>query len=171
VLRTSQKSQNKELMVMARGKGDGPKVKDYKRGNAANNHEVDVDGDGEPARPNFLPSGETLEEYLTKIAEMEDEKKAHKEKMRQKTEPERKKIADCNKTIKNAQDRLAEDGYALKPLQTLTRQYLKRREADQAIKELDEGQLRDHAAMEKAWKNFASIPGGLGEHASRQAMN
>lgn len=165
-------------------KGDGPKgksaseafedgdkvktIRDTKRGKAADDHQVPIEGkEGKPP-PNFVPQGATLDEFLAKAAELEDEKEALKEKMRSKTEPERKKIADCNKTIKNAEDRLAGDGYGLKALQTLKRQYIARRKADRAIKELDEGQLKDHRAMEKAWKEFSAIPGGLGEAAERR---
>jgi hypothetical protein len=144
---------------------DKKKIKDLKNGSAANDHMVDVDGDTGDDRSNWKPSGETMDEFFALVDEMDNQVRELNEKKRNAAKPFNDKIKERKDKVKEARDQLVSDGYSTKSLATLMRQRRLRREADRATDELDEGQKRDHAKMEKAWKEFASIPGGLGEAA------
>lgn len=146
-------------------RGDGKKIKDLKNGKAADDHMVDIEGDGRDTS-NWKPSGETLDEFFNLMDEMDGQVREIEEKKRLAAKPFNDKIKERKDKVKGARDQLVSDGYSTKALAAMMRQRRLKREAERLTDELDEGQKRDHAKMEKAWKEFASIPGGLGEAAA-----
>lgn len=144
-------------------KGEGKTVKDVKRGKAADDHQVPING-AEESIPNFQPNGETLDEYLSECVRIYDENKALDERMRNKTSGERDMKKKNTKHVATMEKRLAGDGYGLKALQARKRVRIKQHEAELVSKELDEGQLKDFKRMEQAEMSFATT--ALGQAAA-----
>jgi hypothetical protein len=148
-------------------RGDGKKIRDLKNGKAADDHMVDVDGADDPGA-NWKPSGETLDEFFAVMDQMDREVREIEEKKRLAAKPFNDKIKERKDKIASAKSKLVEDGYTSKSLNAMMRQRRLLKESERLVDELDEGQKRDFAKMQKAWKEFASIPGGLGEAADRR---
>lgn len=151
-------------------KGDAKTVKDVKRGKAAEDHQVPINGEDDGARPNFTPSGETVEEYLATCIRIFDENQALDDKIRTKTTPERDAKKKNTKHVATMEKKLAGDGYDLSALQVLKRQAIFKHKAELAVGELAEDQRREHKRMEAAWKSFSDLPLGQAAEA-REAAN
>ena len=148
---------------MARG-DKGKTIKDMKNGTAANDHQVPVDGEEQPGA-NWKPSGETLDELFALHDEAERSIAEIDEKKRLAAKPFNDKIKDWKDKVKEARDQLVEDGYPTNELNILLAERKDRLKAERRRGELDETQKRRIAQLDRAWKDFASIPGGLGEAA------
>jgi hypothetical protein len=144
---------------------DKKKIKDLKNGSAANDHMVDVEGDTGDDRSNWKPSGETMDEFFALVDEMDNQVRELEEKKRNAAKPFNDKIKERKDKVASAKSKLVEDGYSSKSLNAMMRQRRLLKESERLVDELDEGQKRDFAKMQRAWKDFASIPGGLGEAA------
>lgn len=148
---------------MARG-DKGKTIKDMKNGTAANDHQVPVDGEPQPGA-NWKPSGETLDEFFELTKEAERNIAEIDEKKRLAAKPFNDKIKAWKDKVKEARDQLVEDGYPTLELNIMQAEIRDRLKAERRRGELDETQKRRIAQLDRAWKDFASIPGGLGEAA------
>jgi hypothetical protein len=146
---------------MARG-DKGKTIKDLKNGTAANDHQVPVDGETEHGA-NWKPSGETLDELFALHDEAERACAEIDEKKRLAAKPFNDKIKAWKDKVKEARDQLVEDGYPTSELNILLAERKDKLKADRRRGELDETQKRRIAQLDRAWRDFASIPGGLGE--------
>lgn len=146
-------------------------VTDLKRGKAADNHQVPVDGEDTSGHNSFEPSGETLNELFDLQDSTEDQIKALKEKQRLKTQPEREKIAELKTKLKAARDRLVSDNYPTMELETMMRRRRLQRQAEQVSDELQEAQKKRLAAMEAAWKSFRALPLGQAAEAAESTTH
>lgn len=147
---------------MARDKGKT--VKDLKNGKAVDDHQVPVDGDTSGDN-SFTPSGETLDELFALHDEAERGIADIDEKKRLAAKPFNDKIKAWKDKVKEARDQLVEDGYPTSELNILLAERKDKLKAERRRGELDETQKRRIAQLDRAWKDFASIPGGLGQAA------
>ncbi len=159
---------------MARGDGKtdgkgGKTVTGLKRGKAVDDHQVPINGGDDSARPNFQPSGETVEEYLSTCVRIFNENTALDDKIRTKTTPERDAKKKNTKHIATMEKRLAGDGYDLSALQVMKRQRIFQLKAELAVGELAADQLREHKRMERVWKDFSQLPLGQAAAAAEAA--
>lgn len=143
-------------------------VKDHKRGKAANDHEIPVNGKGEGDN-SFVPSGETIDELLALMEQQDDVIEALKDKMRTKTAPEREKIAEARESIKEAKDRLVGDGYKAALLDVLMGERRDQRKAEKRKDELDPANQKQLKAYREAWNDFRGTP--LGQAAEAGAVH
>lgn len=151
---------------------DRKTVVDMKRGKAADDFKVPVDGTEDDRGANWKPSGETMDEFLALMDQMDGEVRELEVKKKAAAAPFNAKIAERRNKVADAKGKLVEDGYPAKALNTLMRQHRLRKEADRAPEELDEEQKRDHAKMAKVWKDFRSLPlGAAAESRETEAVH
>lgn len=150
---------------MAKGrapKGRGKTVKDYKRGKAADDYDVEAEGDaGEGHNSRFEPSGEALNDYLSVIDEEDAEIAAIQQQARLKCQGPRASITKATK-------RMVKDGYHAKELATLVRKHRMKRKLAGIAHNLDEDQLPFFQSLEKALGDFVDTP--LGAAAAQREL-
>jgi len=134
-------------------KPKGKTVKDYQRGKAANNHDVEVDGDEDFDGKNskFEPDGKTISEALEAIDE-ENETIANI------MEAARKKCQAPRAAIKTVRKRLIKDGYHAKELDTVIRKHALEIKISNVDRKLDDGQIVSFREMEAALGKFRGLP-------------
>lgn len=172
---------------MARGDGpkgktaqeafdDGDKVKtikDHKRGTAANDHELPIDGKGgdDDELANFKPSGATIDELLASMETEDDEIEKLRERIASKTRPEKEKIAECRDRIKAAKDRLVGDGYQAEVLDVLMGARRDQRKAAKRAEQLDPANQKKLKAYQAVWDSFRETPLGQATETSENAVH
>lgn len=149
------------------GDGDKPKtVKDHKRGTAANDHELPIEGKPGMGDNSFQPSGQTLDELLALMEQTDDKVAELQEKMHNKTAPEREKIAAAREELAAAKKRLVGDNYSAGVLDVLMGERRDQRKAEKRKEQLDPENQKKLKAYKEAWKSFRSTP--LGEAAEER---
>lgn len=137
------------------GDGDKPKtIKDHKRGSAANDHQVPIDGKPGIGDNSFEPSGQTIDELLALMEQTDDEVEKLQEKMRNKTAPEREKIAEKREELAEAKKRLVGDNYSAAVLDVLMGERRDQRKAEKRKEQLDPENQKRLKAYKEAWKDF-----------------
>lgn len=137
------------------GDGDKPKtIKDHKRGSAANDHEVPIDGKPGIGDNSFEPSGQTLDELRELVAEQDDICEKIDNDIATKTAPLREKKAAAKALITAAKKRLVEDGYKPAVLDVIIGQLRDARKSKKRAEQLDPDHLKQLKAYNEAWKDF-----------------
>lgn len=149
------------------GDDEAPRtVRDTKRGKAADDYQVPVDGKSEEGDNSFVPAGETLDEILELVRQEDDEIEKLNDKIKTKTQPERDKIKACRERIGEAKERLVGDGYKAALLDVLIGEMRDRRKADKRKEQLDPAHQKQLKAYHEAWKAFRGTP--LGQAAEQR---
>lgn len=138
--------------------GSGRKVRDVKRGKAADNYQVDVDGDEDEVGPghnskDFTPDPRAVRDYLEVIDEQDSI-------IVEIMAAARKKCQGPRGALKTARKRMIEDGYHAKELDTLVRKHRLERKVESVAASLDQDQREFFAALVKALGPLADTPLG-----------